>query len=136
DFLRNSLGVCKHGLPVLEHVYGRPRLLQHAIREQEWGEPPGREGLWWDPIRPLTGLGDWLERLAWRGETEALAARSARAAQALGWVRPSRGGAAILKNAQVTDPKRRLAMGDAPVKGEPAGAPGLPPRSAGAAPLA
>src|SRR5215475_13823095 len=34
DFLRNSLGVCKHSLTVLEHVYGRPRLLQHGVKEQ------------------------------------------------------------------------------------------------------
>ncbi len=81
DFLRNSLGVCKHSLTVLEHLHARPRHLQRAIKEQEWGDPPGREGLWWDPIRPLIGLGDWLERVAWRGETEAVAARSSRAAQ-------------------------------------------------------
>ncbi len=44
DFLRNSLGLCKHALTVLEHVHARPRLLQHAVKEQEWGDPPGREG--------------------------------------------------------------------------------------------
>src|SRR5262245_30925010 len=106
DFLRSSLGVCKHSLTVLEHVFGRPRLLQRAIKEQEWGEPPGREGLWWDPIRPLTGLGDWLERLAWRGGTEAVAARSTRASQALRWFRASKDDTAPIKNAYHGDPKR------------------------------
>src|SRR5579875_658376 len=106
DFVRNSLGLCKHSLVVLEHVHARPRLLQHAVKEQEWGEPPAREGLWWDPIRPLIGPGDWLERVTWRGETEAVAARSTRAARALSWFRPARDGAAGLKSAHPADPKR------------------------------
>src|SRR5579885_1334518 len=125
DFLRNSLGLCKHSLVVLEHVHARPRLLRHAVKEQEWGEPPGREGLWWDPIRPLIGPGDWLERVAWRGETEAVAARSTRAARALSWFRPARDGAAVLKSAHAADPKRRLALVDDLIKVIPAGASGL-----------
>lgn len=125
DFLRNSLGVCKHSLTVLDHVYARPRLVQHAIKEQEWGEPPGREGLWWDPVRPLTGLGDWMERLAWRGETEAVAARSARAAQALRWFRAPRDASAVLKNSYPADPKRRLAIVHDLLKVIPAGASGI-----------
>lgn len=24
--------------------------------------------LWWDPVRPLTGPGDWLERVRWNGD--------------------------------------------------------------------
>src|SRR5215831_852572 len=60
DYLRNSLGLCKHILTVLEHIHARPRVLRQALKEQEWVDPPAQEGLWWDPIRPLTGLGDWL----------------------------------------------------------------------------
>jgi superfamily II DNA or RNA helicase len=125
DFLRNSLGVCKHALTVLEHVHARPRLLQHANKEQEWGDPPGCEGLWWDPIRPLTGLGDWLERVAWRGEIAAVAARSARAAAALQWFRPAKDGVALLKNAYFADPRRRLAIIEDLLKVIPAGASGI-----------
>ncbi len=126
DFLRNSLGLCKHALTVLEHVHARPRLLQHAVKEQEWGDPPGREGLWWDPIRPLTGVGDWMVRLSWRGKTEPVAARSARAAQALQWFQPTaRDGWAILKNAHLDDPKRRLAIVDDLLKVIPPGASGI-----------
>ncbi len=125
DFLRNSLGLCKHSLTVLEHIHARPRLLQQAIKEQEWGEPPGREGLWWKPIRPLTGLGDWLERVAWRGETEAAASRSARAAQALQWFGAAKDGSATIKNAYPSDPKRRLAIVEDLIKVIPAGASGI-----------
>lgn len=125
DFLRNSLGLCKHALTALEHLHARPRLLQQAVKEQEWGEPPGRVGLWWDPIRPLTGAGDWMERVGWRGETESVAARSARAAQALRWFRAPRDGVALLKNAHHSEPKRRLAMVDDLLAAIPARTSGL-----------
>ncbi len=77
DFLKNSLGVCKHILAVLEHLHARPRVLQQAQKEQEWNDPKANGGLCWDPIRPLTGAGDWLERVVWKGDAEAAAARSA-----------------------------------------------------------
>ena len=44
DFLKNSLGVCKHILTVLEHLYSRPRLLQQALKEQEASGVPPRPG--------------------------------------------------------------------------------------------
>ena len=93
DFLKNSLGLCKHLLVILDHLHARPRILQQARKEQEWADAGGREGLWWDPIRPLTGLGDWMERVTWRGEPEAAASRSSRAAQALRWFRRGEDGA-------------------------------------------
>ncbi len=70
DFVKNSLGVCKHILVVIDHLYQRPRLLQQAKKEQEWGDPQIGNGLSWNPIRPLTGLGDWLDRVVWRGDVE------------------------------------------------------------------
>src|SRR5262245_27231654 len=53
DFLKNSLGVCKHILVVLEHLYARPRLLRQAMAEQEQARTRTPSGLRWDPIRPL-----------------------------------------------------------------------------------
>lgn len=53
DFIRGSLGVCKHIVAVLEDVLGRESsaaLAPHVT-------------LRWDPIRPLTGEGDWLSRV-------------------------------------------------------------------------
>src|SRR3954454_9232547 len=65
DFVKNSLGVCKHVLIVLDHLYSKPRLLRQALKEQEFLRDPISTGLHWDPIRPLTGVGDWLDRVVW-----------------------------------------------------------------------
>jgi superfamily II DNA or RNA helicase len=64
DFLRGSLGLCKHLLAVVHHVHStksllatalsaRSRLADHAVR------------LSWDPVRPLLGAGDRLMGLRW-----------------------------------------------------------------------
>ncbi len=62
DFLRNSLGLCKHALVVLNDLYGRPRLLRRATELQGTGALFAQPTVLWDPIRPLSGAGDWLER--------------------------------------------------------------------------
>jgi superfamily II DNA or RNA helicase len=123
DFLKNSLGVCKHLLTVLDHLHTRPRVLQQAAKEQEWAGAREREGLWWDPIRPLTGLGDWLERVAWRGDIEAAATRSNRAAQALRWFRATEDGG-VLRGAYREKSPRRLELVDDLLRAIPAGAAG------------
>jgi superfamily II DNA or RNA helicase len=110
DFIKNSLGVCKHILVVLEHLYQRPRLLQQARKEQEWSDPQLENGLSWDPIRPLTGLGDWLERVVWRGDVAATKSRSARAAEALKWFRASKNPILSLKDSYWDKPARRVEL--------------------------
>ena len=35
DFVKNSLGVCKHVLTVLEEIHEKPKRLQQALKEQE-----------------------------------------------------------------------------------------------------
>ncbi|HEU4730603.1 MAG TPA: DEAD/DEAH box helicase [Kofleriaceae bacterium] len=52
DFVKAALGMCKHVLAALastHRVGRRPRYAPRALR--------------WDPVRPLTGPGDWLSRL-------------------------------------------------------------------------
>ena len=110
DFIKNSLGLCKHILVVLNHLHARPRVLQQAHKEQEWSDPQSAMGLCWDPIRPLTGLGDWLDRVVWSGNVEPAKARSARVAQALKWFRASKDGVATLKNSYWDKPARRLEL--------------------------
>jgi superfamily II DNA or RNA helicase len=59
DFVRNSLGLCKHVLTVLPECLAlRPRAGDGAgLRQRRL------PGLAWDPVRPLTGPGDWMERV-------------------------------------------------------------------------
>jgi hypothetical protein len=60
DFLRNSLGRCKHVLTVLAEQSATPRK-PGAGRARL--RPPRVPRLAWDPVRPLVGLGDWMERV-------------------------------------------------------------------------
>ncbi len=60
DFLRSSLGLCKHLLAVLDDVLSRPRAARKAT-----DEPTPAAPLRWDPVRPLRGPGDWLVRVCW-----------------------------------------------------------------------
>jgi superfamily II DNA or RNA helicase len=80
DFLRSSLGLCKHLLAVLEDVFSKPRALEKARREAA----PAASALRWDPIRPLSGRGDWLAQVRWvDGSPDRGLAR---------WLRPAKGG--------------------------------------------
>jgi superfamily II DNA or RNA helicase len=108
DFLRSSLGLCKHVLVVLEH------LVTHAVRLQRSGRRDGRRRtrdaaperprLEWDPIRPLTGLGDWLERVRLTGGDVGAVGR---------WFAARRAGARLLADVYTSDPERRLQLVDA-----------------------
>ncbi|MBW2524715.1 MAG: DEAD/DEAH box helicase [Deltaproteobacteria bacterium] len=64
DFLRSSLGLCKHLLAVLIQLYTKEGALRDALFVQvEHVDDP--QPLRWDPIRPLKGRGDWLARVYW-----------------------------------------------------------------------
>src|SRR6266540_1707394 len=67
DFLRSSLGLCKHLLAVLEDLTAKPRAFEQARHEPI----PNASPLCWDPIRPLTGPGDWLAQVRWVDGTPA-----------------------------------------------------------------
>ena len=77
-------------------------------------------GLCWDPIRPLTGLGDWLDRVVWKGDVEPAKGRSARVAQALKWFRVDKDGVASLRNTYRDKPARRLELVEDLLKAMPA----------------
>ncbi|MHB8416838.1 MAG: DEAD/DEAH box helicase [Myxococcales bacterium] len=61
DFVKSSLGLCKHLAAALEELAKRGILDKVRVLP---GRPP-TQGLSWDPVRPLTGPGDWLERVRW-----------------------------------------------------------------------
>ena len=107
DFLKNSLGACKHVFVVLELLHARPRLLQRARDEQKDARRTPPAGLLWDPIRPLTGPGDWLERVTWSGP---FSAKSAVAARASAWFRRGKDDTQSLKATFIDAPAKRLAL--------------------------
>ncbi|MBI3047738.1 MAG: DEAD/DEAH box helicase [Acidobacteria bacterium] len=80
DFLRNSLGLCKHLVAVFEEVVSKGR--RAGVEHESTPEPAP---LHWDPVRPLTGLGDWLERVRWVDGTPDRHLRR--------WLRPANGNA-------------------------------------------
>ncbi len=117
DFLKNSLGVCKHVFAVLNHLYSRPRLLARGRAEQqEQAAEPAPEGLEWDPVRPLVGFGDWLDRVSWRGVPGAGGAPP-------GLFKIDARGRAVVKNAWLDAPEKRLAVVEA-LRGAGAASPG------------
>ena len=58
DFLRSSLGICKHLVAVLEDLASKPRLFERAKVENS-----PTAAVRWHPVRPLTGAGDWLAQV-------------------------------------------------------------------------
>jgi len=97
DFLRNSLGLCKHLVAVLERVVSNRRR-----GEVERESPPELAPLRWDPIRPLTGAGDWMARIHW---VDGAPDRHLRR-----WLRPGQGHGRTV--AVPGAPERRLALVD------------------------
>ncbi|WP_165231512.1 DEAD/DEAH box helicase [Aquisphaera insulae] len=120
DYLKSSLGLCKHVFTVLEHVFARPGLLKRASREQSQLADVPPAGFRWDPVRPLHGYGDWLERVSWAGPNgSAPAARkgedllpSLRPGPSPGWW--------ALKSAFRDRPDKRLGLVEAILKAVPA----------------
>ncbi|HMB05434.1 MAG TPA: DEAD/DEAH box helicase [Isosphaeraceae bacterium] len=125
DFLKNSLGVCKHLLIVLEHLHSKPRLLRRALKEQGQVRVSIPTGLHWDPIRPLTGIGDWLERVVLFHRPGAKATRAERWSQALKWFRPGDNGALVLKQSFLDEPPKRRTLVEALLGLLPSGARGI-----------
>jgi superfamily II DNA or RNA helicase len=119
DFLKNSLGLCKHVLIILEYLHDRPKLLKQALKQQ--GQEGIEPGLRWNPIRPLTGLGDWLSRVTWNRTADSKAAKSPRAVRALDWFEAASTGGLIIKDSFITDPTNRLALVEDLLKLLPAG---------------
>jgi hypothetical protein len=97
DYGKAALGLCKHLFRVAAAAQKRRstgRRLASAPR------------LRWDPIRPLTGAGDWLERLAW--DADGPVSDDDRGVRAL--FAAGRSGWQPLRNARASDRGRRLAM--------------------------
>jgi hypothetical protein len=110
DFLRNSLGVCKHLMVVLDSIYAKPARLKRAIKEQSKAAEWPASGLSWDPIRPLRGVGDWLERVLWEHFENGKARSNGVPAAVSKWFRRGRDGVWVLKQAHTGNAPKRLAL--------------------------
>jgi superfamily II DNA or RNA helicase len=109
DFLRSSLGVCKHLLVALDALAARPRVLEQALRKTP--APNGRAArLAWDPIRPLHGRGDWLERVRLETARTGRRREPGSLARAREHFVPEGGGSGRLKSAWPEHPERRLTL--------------------------
>jgi hypothetical protein len=68
DYLRGSLGVCKHLLVVLDDLLSkRARAARLEVEQRALGARPKQGALRWMPVRPLLGPGDRLADLRWEG---------------------------------------------------------------------
>lgn len=104
DFVRSSLGLCKHLLVVLQDLHASERKLAQARKE---GRRHPEVPFSWDPVRSLEGPGDWLEGLSWRDHEKsrsALTAAEKRARSAFD-ARTGR-----LKRRHLDDVRRRAAL--------------------------
>ena len=102
DFLRNSLGLCKHLLVALDALAARPARSRRAIGAAAGGSSHGGGRLVWNPVRPLMGTGDWLARLGMAGD-------GATRPSAV-WQRPSGDGVQRLVSTHADDPAKRLRL--------------------------
>lgn len=102
DFARASLGLCKHLFAALAHLERAP---DHAPRTQAARPPPLR----WSPLRPLTGLGDWLARVELR-TARAPAGAGLSELDARRWFAPASRGRRALKDSFPGQPERRLEL--------------------------
>jgi superfamily II DNA or RNA helicase len=106
DYLRNSLGLCKHVLAVLH----RRRVTPGTSKFRWTGVEAGRKlRVRWHPVRPLTGRGDWLERLEARAAPNVPIERAI-PADLRGAMIACDGGTWTLSGDVLADPERRLAV--------------------------
>ena len=111
DFRRGSLGLCKHLLVVLSDLASRPRVLQSAL--DAGAAPIPRTRLVWDPIRPLFGLGDWMERVTLVSGTSGRSPTSVGERELARRFSRRVGPGAVLKQTHADDPRRRSELVEA-----------------------
>lgn len=104
DFLRGSLGLCKHVLAVMDDLARRPRRWRQAMEAAPSGAR--RTRLTWDPVRPLTGPGDWIQRVS-------LQVGRGRRPAATKYFRAAGNGALALRDAFPGRHRRRLELVEA-----------------------
>ena len=97
DYLKGSLGLCKHLLVALDYVFQTPRRRDRAIAEQKRALPESAATLHWDPWVPLRGASDRLLGLRYKPNTRAISAGR--------WTRDG-----LPHAADLADPRRRMQL--------------------------
>ena len=108
DFLRSSLGVCKHMFAVLDEITSRPRKLRRALSKKNGTRPVAC--LRWEAGRPLAGRGDWLEQVRLVAGVDGRVPRRAALAKVRRWFDSESGEARILKDTFADNPRQRLRL--------------------------
>jgi hypothetical protein len=112
DFVRNSLGLCKHVLAILDGLAAKPRLLAAARRGAAPRPASAPAPLVWDPVRPLEGPGDGLDRIRLLPGRSADGQSRTQRRRALSHFGARGANGARLRSTWPADPKRRLALVD------------------------
>jgi hypothetical protein len=109
DYLRNSLGACKHLLAVIERLAAHDKQLNAATAANSLRHNQTMR-LHWDPIRPLTGDGDWLERIRLLSDVGSNGNGTPPRDVIRRWFRRDGDAAFVLANTYRADPVRRLEL--------------------------
>ena len=104
DYFKSSLGLCKHLLLVIEDLSRRDLL--GAARPAAALDRRNGARLGWDPVRPLTGPGDWLDRVRLELSADVPASRLL----AVGPLRRWFGTDGSLRSRRLDVPAQRLAL--------------------------
>ncbi|MDZ4804143.1 MAG: DEAD/DEAH box helicase [Candidatus Eisenbacteria bacterium] len=107
DYLRNSLGVCKHLIVILADICSKPKQYAYARSARAAAELPTHARFRWDPVRPLTGEGDWLARIALVGAIPSGKLPAEIAGAARRWFDSPRTGERLLRETWIHDPEKR-----------------------------
>ena len=110
DFVRNSLGLCKHVLTALAE---QSALTRKPGTSRAPSRPARVPRLVWDPIRPLSGLGDWMDRVRLLEPSTAPPAAPLTGPVLPEYFRRERDGSYVLKAPRVDDSVCRLEIVEA-----------------------
>jgi superfamily II DNA or RNA helicase len=112
DFQKGGLGLCKHLLVALDDLASKPGKWERAVATGT-GLAMRDARLVWDPIRPLTGRGDWLDRVAWSPGAEGGGNGGRPPELVQRWFAAGPGPAWELAEAVSEDPAKRLQLVEA-----------------------
>lgn len=106
DFVRNSLGVCKHALTIFEDIFAAPQ--KKAVAEKSHSE--SRSELSWYPVRDACSLGDPLAQVYWHNWRDQGTNVSKQLWIARKLFSPSKKGFLFLKDTFIDNTQKRLAL--------------------------